>query len=459
MAEQPLRPNRRLRLQRRLRGWSQEDVAAGLYRVASATGETDLGVDATMVSRWERGTRRPRPRYVRLLCQLFDLPAEQLGLVQGADLELVPLLPGDRLEGSEVERRDFLHGVASLFGMASLSPVVRASAPGLEPMTLESWERLERALNQPGRVDRETVDHLERMTHALESLEPTLVSARALLGPATGHLDAISMLLQASPPSHLRSRLCALAGETACLVGWLRGNLDDPDGAAACFRIGLRAATEANDRALGAYLVGSAACRYPSREDPQATIRMLTGTASPFAQVAATPATRAWLAAKEADAWAKLGRESECLRALDRAAEIVDRLGGDDPAARRPLFSLISPTWMEGERGATLTKLGQDEMARDILHPVVASLGATNDSNRLWLLAALASAHIGLDEPEEASRLARTALIGAARRHQVPVIHLVVGLRDRLHPHRRNLAVQELDEQLRALVPNPMSRR
>src|SRR5258708_2375545 len=154
MAEQPLRPNRRLRLQRRLRGWSQEDVAAGLYRVASATGETDLGVDATMVSRWERGTRRPRPRYVRLLCQLFDLPAEQLGLVQGADLELVQLVPGDRLEGSEVERRDFLHGVASLFGLASLSPVMRPSAPGLEPMTPDSWERLERALNRPGTVDR-----------------------------------------------------------------------------------------------------------------------------------------------------------------------------------------------------------------------------------------------------------------------------------------------------------------
>src|SRR5215471_7931392 len=85
-------PNRRLRLQRRLRGWSQEDVAAGLCRVASGRGEADLGVDATMVSRWERGTRHPRPRYVRLLCELFDLPVDPLGLVHDAELRLVPML-------------------------------------------------------------------------------------------------------------------------------------------------------------------------------------------------------------------------------------------------------------------------------------------------------------------------------------------------------------------------------
>jgi transcriptional regulator with XRE-family HTH domain len=80
--EQGQRPNRRLRLQRRLRGWSQEDVAAGLHRLAASLGEPEPGVDAATVSRWERGARRPRPYYVRLLCRLFDLRAEHLGLVE-----------------------------------------------------------------------------------------------------------------------------------------------------------------------------------------------------------------------------------------------------------------------------------------------------------------------------------------------------------------------------------------
>ncbi len=83
--DQPQRPNRHLRLQRRLRGWSQEDVATGLHRLAASLGEAELGVHATMVSRWERGTRKPRPRYVRLLCHLLELPAEKLGIAMAPD--------------------------------------------------------------------------------------------------------------------------------------------------------------------------------------------------------------------------------------------------------------------------------------------------------------------------------------------------------------------------------------
>src|SRR5215472_14766852 len=113
MDQAPL-PNRRHRLQRRLRGWSQDDVAAGLCRVASGHGEPDLGVDATMVSRWERGTRHPRPRYVRLLCELFDQTVEQLGLVREAELELAPMQAPARVEIDERERDSFLREMARL---------------------------------------------------------------------------------------------------------------------------------------------------------------------------------------------------------------------------------------------------------------------------------------------------------------------------------------------------------
>ncbi len=448
MEQAPL-PNRRLRLQRRLRGWSQEDVAAGLCRVASSRGEPDLGVDATMVSRWERGTRHPRPRYVRLLCELFDLPAEQLGLVQDADLALVPLLPNDRLVGDEDDRKDFLQQTASILGIAPVPPYLRP-APGAEPRA-EAWERLERALERQGQVDVETVDHLERVTLALESMEPTAISARVLLGPATGHLDAVTTLLQATMMSDLRGRLCSIAGEAAGLVGWLRWNLDDAEGASACFRAGLKAAHEADDRALGAYLVGAVACRLPLHQDPEASLRLLTGRTMGFVQADASPATRAWLAAKEADLWAHLGRENECLRALERGADIVERL--DDDVTGRPRHSPVDRNWLAGERGASLAKLGQVDAAQSILRPVLAALGPSSERDRLWLLTALASAHAQLDEPEEACELAGKALDGAARMHLAPVIQLVKGLRSALDQHRRIPAVQELDDQLRALGP------
>jgi transcriptional regulator with XRE-family HTH domain len=441
-------PNRRLRLQRRLRGWSQEDVAAGLYRVATGLGEGELGVDATMVSRWERGTRRPRPRYVRLLCRLFDLPAEQLGLVR--EPELVPLAPLDPLGCDETERREFLHQVATLLGLAALPPFLPAGPAGAESPRSEPWERLDRALNRPGQVDVATVEHLERVTQALERLEPTAVSSRALLGPATGHLEAITTLLQAAVPCQLQARLCSLAGEAAALVGWLRWNLDDAEGASQYFRSGLRAAREADDRALGAYLVGAIACRLPLSADPRSTLRELRARTHGFSQDDASPATRAWLAAKEADAWAQLRQESECMRALDRAAALVDGLGHGDRECR-PRFTVVDRNWLAGERGASLCKLGRVDAAEAILRQVLASLGPTSERDRLWLLTALAGAYVELGEPEEACRLAGSALTGARRMHLAPVVHLVTKLSGSLDRHRRSAAVQELDEQLRGV--------
>jgi len=424
-------------------------VAAGLYRVASGLGESDLGVDATMISRWERGTRHPRPRYVRLLCQLFDLPAEQLGLVRDADVSVVPLLPGDREDG-ESERRDFIEGMAALLGSVTLPPHLCDTRRGDGATTLETWDRLDRALSRPGHIDLETVAELERMTIALESMEPTAISSRTLLGPTTGHLNAISTLLQAPLPSAVRGRLCSLAGETAGLVGWLRWNMDDVEGASACFRAGMRAAREADDRALGAYLVGAMACRTPSREAPAITLQLLGTRAFGFARADATPATATWLAAKEADAWAQLGNEDECMRALDRADEILERMDGED-VERRPRHSTVDRNWLAGERGASLARLGHVDEAQAILRPVLAALGPTSERDRLWLLVGLAGAYAEASEPDEACRLARTALVGAARMQLAPVIQLIAALPGRLEQHRRHQAVQDLAEHVRAV--------
>src|SRR2546430_780135 len=346
------RPNKRLRLERRLRGWSQEDVAAGLHRLAASLGEAELGVDATMISRWERGTRRPRPRYVRLLSSLFELPAEQLGIVEDADLAVLPEVSGVAWEDDEVERRDFIGKVSVLLGVAALP------MPRFEPAGQEPWERLFRALQSPGRVDQETVDHLEQITLALESLGPTQVSARALLGPVTGHLDAITLLLQGSLLSPLRRRLCSLAAETAGFAGWLRWSMDDSAGAGAYFRTGLLAAREADDQPLGVWLMGSAACQPPYRENPLNRLRQLRGESLGLVQAEATPATQVWLAAKEADASALLGDAGGCLRALERAEAILQRSGRAAPMDRRPRFTSVDETWLGGERGASLAKLG-----------------------------------------------------------------------------------------------------
>ena len=71
----------RLWAQRKLRGWSQEDVVRRLIDVGIELGERQLGVTRSQVSRWERGVTHPRAPYPKLLCHLFQLPADELGLV------------------------------------------------------------------------------------------------------------------------------------------------------------------------------------------------------------------------------------------------------------------------------------------------------------------------------------------------------------------------------------------
>lgn len=70
-------PNESLRFERKRRGWTQEEVAKRLQQLDPE----GVGVDLNTISRWERGTQIPSPRYVRLLCQLFQLDATILGLV------------------------------------------------------------------------------------------------------------------------------------------------------------------------------------------------------------------------------------------------------------------------------------------------------------------------------------------------------------------------------------------
>lgn len=70
-----------LRLRRKERGWTLEDVVDRLHSLAHQMGEPVPGVDRQAVSRWERGTHRPRAHYVRLLSILYQASPLDLGLV------------------------------------------------------------------------------------------------------------------------------------------------------------------------------------------------------------------------------------------------------------------------------------------------------------------------------------------------------------------------------------------
>jgi transcriptional regulator with XRE-family HTH domain len=418
-------PNERLRHHRLQRGWTLDGVAQRLDALAPTVGRKHLGVNGTMVGRWERGERQPRGIYRGLLAVLYETTTEALGLYQPTTSERVI---------EEMQRRAFLQHMGAAAGVAVTS------------VAMEPWERLSAALRQPGRLDREIVSELEHVTVTLEGLE-SQVSPKALLGPVVGHLDTLTSLLKGVPRPSLHQQLCSLAGETAGLAGWLTWDLEDRKAAGAYFRTGIQAAQEADDRALGAYLVGSSCVQPAYRERPPARLRRLEGHTHGFARADATPRTQAWLVTLEAEAHALMGDERATLRAMDEAEAIMSR-AADDGVSQRPRVVFFNRAYLTGERGVALARLDKPDAAQDVLASALASLEPEAMKTRPRLLTALATSHVRQGNIEEACQLGADALGLATQQEVAPNLQDVRKLRVELEPWRDSAPVRRLDERL-----------
>ena len=65
----------RLRALREERGWTQQEVAEQLSRLAFLRMKRHVGVNADMVAKWERGVKAPSKQYRELLGLLFGVSA------------------------------------------------------------------------------------------------------------------------------------------------------------------------------------------------------------------------------------------------------------------------------------------------------------------------------------------------------------------------------------------------
>jgi transcriptional regulator with XRE-family HTH domain len=376
--------------------------------------------------RWERmvedGTADPRLGEIR-------------GLASALGVDVSQLIGDEEPSEEDVKRRQFLH----LLGVSGVTAV-----GGLDP---DPWDRLSQALRL-GRVDQATVDHLARVTIALDRLQRD-VGPATLLTTVNGHLEHVISLLQRPLQPAIRRQLASVAGEVAAMAGWLKWNLDDGPGAAAYFRSGLEAAKEARDRPLGAYLVGCMACQPFYRESPDARLRTLTGTTFGFQAKDATPSTAAWLANLEAGAHA-LNRDGDrYLQAIQRAESLLSQPDADEET-RRPRAGFFDLHYFAEEQAASLLRLEQAEEARTVIEQTLARLDSGRTKMRLWLRTDLAAVYALEDQPEEACRVGLETLADAAELGIQPIVRSLRGLRE-LEPYGELRAVRDFREAAAAL--------
>jgi transcriptional regulator with XRE-family HTH domain len=419
------RPNERLRLQRRLRGWTLDEVAEGLHRLSP--GGAELGVDAHMVGRWERGVRRPAPRYVALLCRLFELPADELGLVEEA--AEAPETVGKE---DDVRRRQFLQYMSVVTGA-----------------TMLDWDRLAAMLRgQLGPGDRVLVDDLELITTSYARQVET-VAPGSLLPALRSHLAMLSGSLHGGQPEPVRRRLLSLAGQTAVLAGRLSWLLDNRGEARQCWTLASDLAREAGDDTLLAEALGNQRVLHstiPNRGQygrPDRALAVLdaaeerlTSTSSPYA--------RMMVMLLRAEDHAAAGDTAASQRDLEAAEAALLSAGGPDDG----YYALWDAGRIAGYRGSCALALRRPEEASTVLESALARTSEKLIGQRCAVMTDLATAYAMQREVEHSAALLMQSADTAERTGLGELLQRVHGARVQLEPWSDSPAVRQLDDRL-----------
>jgi tetratricopeptide (TPR) repeat protein len=235
------------------------------------------------------------------------------------------------------------------------------------------------------------------------------------------------------------------------LLGWLAFDRGDSRVALIRFDEALRAAHEAADEPLGAYILGYLSILATYAGHPHEGLAFAEA-ASRRAERTATAKTRSWLATVEAEAWATLGSARPAEHLLERAATELSKDNGQD-----------EPGWIyhygrSGLASATATcylVLDLPDAARAAINEAIAFSQSKEVREQAVHLTRLADTYIRDGEIEEACKIARQAVLVAEDTGSERALCRVRELRARLRPWSATSGVKELDEDLAATVRPP----
>ncbi|MGI5152328.1 helix-turn-helix domain-containing protein [Plantactinospora sp. CA-294935] len=316
MAERRYPPNRRLAWERLQRGWSYEEITERIRSEMSRAGETDTGLNANTVRRWEIGERWPDPRYRKHLVAILGKPASDLGLLTPDELAVRPeaetlhefrrlwdMLTGDD-NGNGWDRASVLRALVG----ASMLPLV-APLLSLDPDAAHADGKT---------VDPDSYRQIVRCQRELYWTSPP----RPLYEAAYAHTQLGIGLLRAATGTSRNSLATALA-ESALLTARLAFfDLSQPAIAERCYDVALTATREAGDHALAAAVLGHMAFIPAFGHDP-VNARPLIDAALQHTWHGVSPMIRSWLHCVASEVEARAGAAAASRRHIDLAADSI----------------------------------------------------------------------------------------------------------------------------------------
>jgi hypothetical protein len=393
----------------------------------------DLGVDDSLVYRWEKGEKgrpraRPGTRYRVLLGRVCEREVANL---------------------SPIARREFLQRLVALVGPPLLldQPLSQSSGAG-------HWAPTQRTVGL-GKVELShgpaplglTAADVSELTGHYERLRRRVAGAH-LIGPVRAHVDfVVRYLRDSSLTADVRPALVSALGEAAVLAGRLAfWDLHDEADARRYFSMAGAAAREAEDRALGAYALAFTAELSTYVRQPEQAVE-LSRSAQELAIGAASPRVRSWLAAVEAEAAAHIDDADACVRALARARDAMAHAAAGDP----------DPQWIEffdssrlaGYEGACLVRAGQAQPALLVLAQAEATTDLSLKRYHAEIAADRAWALAQQGEIDESCRVLEAAFDSANAVGYRDGVRRVLHVRHQMDTSRDVPAVRALDERIR----------
>ncbi|WP_432090170.1 helix-turn-helix domain-containing protein [Streptomyces sp. NRRL F-5630] len=402
-------------------------LTAGLSLRALASA---VHYSTAQLSKVERGLKAPSRDLVRLCDAALRAGGELLALVPGAsgaaaeperrergeeewEMRLTDEGGGFRTVG---RRQAVVAGAASL--MAWRAPAAEALPPGTGEELLAASRTL-----------------FTQYRHLGQSMPPGMLLPA--LVAQTHTLRGVAALSRTG----VRERLFTLGSRYAEYIGWLFQEDGDERAALWWTREAVDLAAAGGDRALAGYALVRRALVTLYREDAAETVAL----ARRAQHAALPPRVRGLAAQREAQGHALAGDGDSCMRALDRARELLAR---DEDSGQPVLGSSHLPDPAGMVTGWCLVDLGRPGDGAEELGGHLARIapGAVRTHVRYGVRQALARAFEG--EIDEACALTARLLDNAAALHSATVRVDLRRLARALARHRNHPGVRELAPRL-----------
>lgn len=477
-----------------LAGWSKGELARLVNRQAAAMGHPQLSTDTSRVRRWIDMGETPRDPVPRVLAALFTerlgrvVTIEDLGFVRrGRAGKRQTVRNNDNPDGlpwapertaavlTEFTGMDLMLNRRGLMGAGAVLAAGSALTSAMHDWLHTDPARAAQAprAHDPLHADPAGFDRYEAApigSEEIEALERSVEVFRAWDASrggglqrkaVVGQLNEVGGMLAYHHPDHLQRRLWGVAANLAVLAGWMSHDVGLEPTAQKYFVIAAHAAREGGDRPRAGEALSRAARQMVHLGRPDDALDLMKLAKSGSGEEV-LPRTQAMLHTIEAWAQASMGKGQAMRRTLGEAEDLFVSDRSDVPP----------PSWMQnfddadmhGMQALAFRTLAEHDPSAAVpaqRHAKLALELRRNGHNRskLFDYISLASACFIADDPEQADRYARLALVsmGETSSHRTW---------DRLREMYRLTGqyagyakIEDLREEIELALPKPAAKR